>query len=125
MKRLHKMPAFWILIAAAALYAPLVVPYWKPTWDSGTYITLAQSLAEGKGLLLPGRSACEVPAWVSAAVDANSVSFWEKLSAHARAYRGVRCRVGCGGVFSDTQTRLFRVRACGSLYDRRQLRHVF
>lgn len=49
MKRLHKMPAFWILIAAAALYAPLVVPYWKPTWDSGTYITLAQSLAEGKG----------------------------------------------------------------------------
>lgn len=49
MKRLHKMPAFWILIAAAALYAPLVVPYWKPTWDSGTYITLAQSMAEGKG----------------------------------------------------------------------------
>lgn len=36
-------------MAAAALYAPLVVPYWKPTWDSGTYITLAQSLAEGKG----------------------------------------------------------------------------
>ena len=54
MKRLLKSPAFWLLIPAAALYAPLIVPHWKPTWDSGTYIALAQSLADGNGYAYQG-----------------------------------------------------------------------
>ena len=49
LKRLIRSPTFWIAAPTAVLYALIVVPHWKPTWDSATYITLAQSLASGDG----------------------------------------------------------------------------
>ncbi len=51
---LVRSPGFWILLAAAFLYGWNVVPYWKASWDSATYISLAASIAEGKGYSYAG-----------------------------------------------------------------------
>ncbi len=51
----------WILAATAAFYALLVVPYWKPTWDSAIYITLAHSIAHGEGYTYMGYAHTKYP----------------------------------------------------------------
>lgn len=54
-------PGAWVLVVAAALYALLVVPHWKPTWDSAIYITLAKSLAHGGGYTYMGYAETKYP----------------------------------------------------------------
>jgi len=51
----------WIVAASAVLYALLVVPQWKPSWDSAIYISLAQSLAHGKGYAYMGYAHTKYP----------------------------------------------------------------
>jgi 4-amino-4-deoxy-L-arabinose transferase-like glycosyltransferase len=59
--RWTREPAIWILAATAAFYALLVVPYWKPTWDSAIYISLARSLAHGEGYTYMGYAETKYP----------------------------------------------------------------
>ncbi len=59
--RLWREPGLWVLALAAALYALLVVPHWKPSWDSAIYITLAKSLAHGRGYTYMGYAETKYP----------------------------------------------------------------
>ncbi len=54
-------PGLWVVAAAAALYACIVVPHWQPTWDSATYITLAKSLVAGDGYTYMGYDHTKYP----------------------------------------------------------------
>lgn len=47
--RVARSPLFWLVLATAILYQLALVPYWKPTWDSATYISLAQAMVQGDG----------------------------------------------------------------------------
>jgi hypothetical protein len=59
--RWAREPGLWIVAAATALYACVVVPYWQPTWDSATYITLAKSLVSGDGYTYMGYDHTKYP----------------------------------------------------------------
>ncbi len=52
--RLMRYPALWLALLTAVVYAMGVVPYWKPTWDSAIYISLARALVEGNGYTYMG-----------------------------------------------------------------------
>jgi 4-amino-4-deoxy-L-arabinose transferase-like glycosyltransferase len=60
-KRWACEPGVWILAGTATFYAMLVVPYWKPTWDSAMYITLARSIAHGEGYTYMGYAHTKYP----------------------------------------------------------------
>ncbi len=49
-----RYPALWLALLTAVVYAMGVVPYWKPTWDSAIYISLARALVEGNGYTYMG-----------------------------------------------------------------------
>ena len=49
-----RSPATWLLALTTFLYLFVVVPYWKPTWDSATYISLARALVQGDGYTYMG-----------------------------------------------------------------------
>ncbi|MBM3214975.1 hypothetical protein FJZ36_08685 [Candidatus Poribacteria bacterium] len=46
---LLKKPLTWLVVVFAVVYGLTVVPYWKTTWDSATYIDIAESLLRGEG----------------------------------------------------------------------------
>ena len=59
--RWAREPGAWVVAAASALYACVVVPHWQPTWDSATYITLAKSLVSGDGYTYMGYDHTKYP----------------------------------------------------------------
>jgi len=44
-----RVTAFGVILGVLALYVGTVNPFWRPSWDSAVYLTLARSIADGEG----------------------------------------------------------------------------
>ncbi|MAF10664.1 hypothetical protein CMK11_09445 [Candidatus Poribacteria bacterium] len=60
-RRALREPGAWVVGASAILYACVLVPHWRPTWDSATYIALARSLVAGDGYTYMGYDHTKYP----------------------------------------------------------------
>ncbi len=61
LRTLLRSPNFWICVLTAPLCLALFAPYWKPSWDSAIYLSLARSLSDGEGYVYMGHPHAKYP----------------------------------------------------------------